>query len=48
VNDVLAELKQSGTAQKWASHMVSYSEFTEIVELDFHKRLDDRFGTMQS
>jgi 2-methylisocitrate lyase-like PEP mutase family enzyme len=48
VNDVLAELKQSGTAQKWASHMVSYSEFTEIVELDFHQHLDDRFGTVQS
>jgi hypothetical protein len=23
---------------------VSYAEFTELVDLDFHKGLDDRFG----
>ena len=45
VSDVLAELKRAGTPKNWASHMVSYAEFTQIVDLDFHKNLDDQYGT---
>jgi 2-methylisocitrate lyase-like PEP mutase family enzyme len=43
VADALAELKRAGTPAKvGAQH--SYAEFTEIVDLSFHKGLDDRFG----
>jgi 2-methylisocitrate lyase-like PEP mutase family enzyme len=45
VSDVLAELKRAGTPKNWASHMVTYPEFTQMVDLDFHRKLDDQFGS---
>lgn len=45
VSQALAELQRAGTPQGSAAGMVSYAEFSELVDLDFHKDLDDRFGT---
>ncbi|WP_066273154.1 isocitrate lyase/PEP mutase family protein [Hydrogenophaga palleronii] len=45
VSDALAELKRAGTPLGAAGGMVSYADFTELVDLDFHKSLDDRFGS---
>lgn len=44
VSGALAELKRAGTPVGAAGGMVSYADFTELVDLDFHKSLDDRFG----
>ena len=44
VSDALAELKRAGTPRGSAHAMVSYAEFSELVDLDHHKDLDDRFG----
>lgn len=44
VADALDHLKKEGTpAGGPAQH--TYAEFTQIVDLDFHKSLDDRFGS---
>ena len=45
VSGALAELKRAGTPVGAAGGMVSYADFTELVDLDFHKSLDDRFGS---
>ena len=45
VSDALAELRRAGTPVGAAGGMVSYAQFTELVNLDFHKSLDDRFGS---
>lgn len=45
VSDALAELRRAGTPVGAAGGMVSYAQFTELVDLDFHKSLDDRFGS---
>ena len=45
VSGALAELRRAGTPVGAAGGMVSYAEFTELVDLDFHKSLDDRFGS---
>lgn len=44
IGDVLAELHAAGTPRAGADAMVSYAQFTELVDLGFHKSLDDRFG----
>ena len=44
VADVLTELKANGSVASFADRMVTYADFTELVELGFHKSLDDRFG----
>lgn len=44
VSDVLAQLRADGTPRASAAAMVSYAQFTELVDLDFHKDLDQRFG----
>lgn len=44
VSDALAELQRSGTPKASERAMVSYAEFSTLVDLDFHKDLDDRFG----
>lgn len=44
VSDALAELQRAGTPKGSANAMVSYAEFSALVDLDFHKDLDDRFG----
>ena len=44
VSDALAELQRNGTPRGSANSMVSYAEFSALVDLDFHKDLDDRFG----
>lgn len=43
VSDALAVLKADGTPAK-AGPQHTYAEFSDIVGLDFHKSLDDRFG----
>lgn len=45
VSDALAELRRAGTSVGAAGGMVSYADFTALVDLDFHKNLDDRFGS---
>lgn len=45
VSDALAELQRAGTPKGSAGGMVTYAEFSQLVDLDFHKDLDDRFGT---
>ena len=45
VSDALAELRRAGTPVGAAGGMVSYADFTALVDLDFHKSLDDRFGS---
>jgi 2-methylisocitrate lyase-like PEP mutase family enzyme len=45
VSDALAELKRAGTPKGSAGGMVTYAEFSALVDLDFHKDLDDRFGS---
>ena len=44
VSDALAELKRAGTPRGRAAAMLSYADFSELVDLDFHQRLDDRYG----
>ena len=44
VSDALAELQRAGTPKASARAMVSYADFSALVDLDFHKDLDDRFG----
>jgi 2-methylisocitrate lyase-like PEP mutase family enzyme len=44
VGDALAELQRSGTPRGAAHSMVSYAEFSELVDLPFHQGLDERFG----
>lgn len=41
---LLAELKQNGTTQAQMNRMSTYSDFSEIVDLDHFSGLDDRFG----
>lgn len=43
IADVLRHLNQAGTPAGGPAP-VSYAEFSEIVGLDFHRGLDDRFG----
>ncbi|HVR52635.1 MAG TPA: isocitrate lyase/PEP mutase family protein [Pseudorhodoferax sp.] len=45
VSGALAELRRAGTPVGAAGGMVSYADFTALVDLDFHKSLDDRFGS---
>ncbi|APW36468.1 2,3-dimethylmalate lyase [Rhodoferax koreense] len=45
VSDALAELQRAGTPKGSAGGMVSYAEFSALVDLDFHKDLDDRYGS---
>jgi 2-methylisocitrate lyase-like PEP mutase family enzyme len=45
VSDALAELQRAGTPKGSAGGMVTYAEFSALVDLDFHKELDDRFGS---
>ncbi len=42
--NLLADLKQNGTTQAQVNRMSTYSEFSEIVDLDHFSGLDDRFG----
>jgi 2-methylisocitrate lyase-like PEP mutase family enzyme len=44
VSDVLAELRRSGTAKASAEALVTYAQFSELVDLPFHQGLDERFG----
>ena len=44
ISDVLGELRREGTPRGGADAMVTYAEFSELVDLNFHKDLDDRFG----
>lgn len=44
VSDVLDELRRAGTPHASAGAMVSYAQFSELVDLGFHKELDDRYG----
>jgi len=44
VTNVLAELHRAGTPRASVAEMVSYAQFSEVVGLDFHRALDERFG----
>jgi 2-methylisocitrate lyase-like PEP mutase family enzyme len=45
VKTVLKELHSEGTPKGSAADMVSYAQFSEVVGLDFHRGLDQRYGT---
>lgn len=44
IQEVLAELRRSGTTESQSPRMASYSEFSAVVRLDHFRGLDDRFG----
>lgn len=44
VNDVLGELRRAGSTAGVSDRMVSYAQFTELVNLPMHQDLDRRFG----
>jgi len=44
MSNVLATLKHSGRSEHDPGTMVSYDEFCDLVDLNFHRQLDDRFG----
>ena len=44
IQDVLSELKRSGTTDAHAQRMATYAEFSDVVRLDHFRGLDDRFG----
>jgi 2-methylisocitrate lyase-like PEP mutase family enzyme len=44
ISDVLGELRREGTPRGASEAMVTYAEFTGLVDLTFHKDLDDKFG----
>ena len=44
VSDALATLAATGSTRACADNMVSYEAFCDLVDLPFHRRLDDRFG----
>ena len=44
VSQALAGLQRHGTPAASAASQIDYAGFTERVDLDFHKDLDDRYG----
>lgn len=44
VSEALAGLQRAGTPKGSAEAMVTYAQFSELVDLEYHKSLDDRFG----
>jgi 2-methylisocitrate lyase-like PEP mutase family enzyme len=44
IQEMLAELKRTGTTQTRADRMATYAEFSAVVGLDHFRALDDRFG----
>jgi hypothetical protein len=44
VAETLEELKRTGTPKGRKSDMVSYAEFSSVVDLPFHQNWADRFG----
>jgi 2-methylisocitrate lyase-like PEP mutase family enzyme len=44
VGDTLEELKRTGTPKGRQADMVSYAEFSSVVDLPFHQNWADRFG----
>ena len=44
IQNVLGELKRSGTTESHTDHMATYAEFSNVVRLDHFRGLDDRFG----
>ncbi len=45
IQDVLGELRKSGTTHGRFDRMASYDEFSTVVDLDHFRSLDDQFGT---
>ena len=44
IQDVLTRLQKEGNTRGWLDHMLTYSEFTEVVDVGHFRDLDDRFG----
>jgi 2-methylisocitrate lyase-like PEP mutase family enzyme len=44
VSDTLAALRKEGTPRSREGAMMSYAEFSQLVDLDAFKKLDDEFG----
>ena len=44
VGDTLEDLKRTGTPKRRKSDMVSYAEFSGVVDLPFHQNRAHRFG----
>jgi 2-methylisocitrate lyase-like PEP mutase family enzyme len=44
VNDALAILQRDGTPAAAAGGMVSYAQYSDLVDLKFHQELDEQFG----
>jgi 2-methylisocitrate lyase-like PEP mutase family enzyme len=45
VADALAELRRAGTPRGAVHGMVSYAQYSELVDLAFHQGLDEHYGT---
>jgi 2-methylisocitrate lyase-like PEP mutase family enzyme len=43
VADALAQLKTAGTP-RGSGRQISYADYSALVDLPFHQRLDERFG----
>jgi len=43
--DVLSELRDSGTTHQRLGRMLTYSEFSQVVDLQRYQSLDDEFGS---
>jgi len=44
VQEALGELRERGTTQARLDQMMTYAEFSEVVDLEHYMKLDDRFG----
>jgi 2-methylisocitrate lyase-like PEP mutase family enzyme len=44
VSDTLTALRKEGTPMSREGAMMSYAEFSEVVDLDWFRKLDDDFG----
>ena len=44
IQETLAELRDKGTTHGRLDRMMTYAEFSEVVDLEHYKRLDEQFG----
>ena len=44
IQETLAELRDNGTTHGRLDRMMTYAEYSEVVDLDHYKKLDEQFG----
>ena len=45
IQEVLDELREKGTTHERLDRMMTYSEFSQVVDLEHYRELDERFGS---